>query len=101
VQAPNGNILWDCTSLIDEATIEAVQTLGGLSAVAMSHSHFYASLVEWSYALGGVPIYVHAADRTWVIRPDPAITFWEGDTHTLGEGIQLFHLPKDKQHGVP
>lgn len=52
MQAPNGNILWDCTSLIDEATIEAVQALGGLSAVAMSHSHFYASLVEWSYALG-------------------------------------------------
>ncbi len=91
VQAPSGNILWDCTSLIDEATIEAVQALGGLSAVAMSHPHFYASMVEWSHAFGGVPIYVHAADRAWVMRPDPAITFWEGDTHTLGEGIRLLH----------
>jgi len=39
--------------------------------------------VEWSRAFGAVPIHLHAADRDWVMRPDPAIDFWEGDTLSL------------------
>src|SRR3972149_3352879 len=29
VQAPTGNVLWDCTSLIDEAAVQAVRERGG------------------------------------------------------------------------
>ncbi len=29
-------------------------------------------MVEWSRAFDGVPINQHAADRGWVMRPDPA-----------------------------
>ena len=36
-----------------------------------------------------MPIYVHSADRAWVLRPDPAFTFWEGATHRLAEGLTL------------
>lgn len=89
VQAPEGNILWDCVSLIDDATVEAIRSLGGLSAMAISHPHFYSSMVEWSRAFDNAPIYLHAADRNWVMRPDPAIRFWDGDTHSLGEGMTL------------
>src|SRR5262245_5629329 len=32
VQHPQGNILWDCISLIDEPTIAVVQSLGGIAA---------------------------------------------------------------------
>jgi hypothetical protein len=39
-------------------------------------------MVEWSRAFG-VPVHVHAADRQWVMRGDPAIKYWEGDTLTL------------------
>lgn len=46
-------------------------------------------MVEWSRAFDGVPIYLHAADRGWVMRPDPAIVFWEGETHKLNEDITL------------
>lgn len=28
IQTPGGNILWDCISLVDKATVEAVQALG-------------------------------------------------------------------------
>ena len=80
VQSPGGNVLWDCISLIDEATVEAVRNLGELAAIAISHPHYYSSMVEWSRAFGSVPIYLHAADRRWVMRPDPAIEFWEGET---------------------
>jgi hypothetical protein len=58
-----GNILWDCISFIDDATVEIVRSLGGISAIAISHPHFYASMVEWSHAFGGVPIHLHAAGQ--------------------------------------
>jgi glyoxylase-like metal-dependent hydrolase (beta-lactamase superfamily II) len=89
IQAPGGNILWECISLIDDDTVEAIQKLGGISAIAISHPHFFSSTVEWSKAFGGVPIYVHADNRPWVMRPDPAIVFWEGEQHQLGEGLTL------------
>lgn len=91
VQAPTGNVLWDCTSLIDEAAVQAVRERGGLSAIAISHPHFYTGMVEWSRAFGGVPIYLHADNREWVMRPDPAIVFWEGETHALADGLTLIH----------
>lgn len=97
VGSAEGNVLWDCLPLIDEATIRFIEQLGGLKAIAVSHPHFYGSMVEWSQAFGGVPIYVHAADRDWVMRPAKEIHFWEGDSLSLGENIQLIrcggHFP--------
>src|ERR1044071_6809103 len=58
VQAPSGNVLWDCISLIDEATVEKIQSMGGLSAMALSHPHYYSVIVEWSHAFGNFPIYI-------------------------------------------
>jgi glyoxylase-like metal-dependent hydrolase (beta-lactamase superfamily II) len=89
VQAPGGNVLWDCITLLDDATVAAVRQRGGLAAVAISHPHYYSSMVEWSRAFGGIPIYLHAADRQWVMRPDPAVVFWEGETRALGPGLTL------------
>jgi hypothetical protein len=89
LRTPNANILWDCVSLLDQAVVEAIKAMGGISAIAISHPHYYSSMVEWSRAFGGVPIYLHAADRQWVMRPDKAIVFWEGETKALGEGLTL------------
>jgi len=83
IRTPDGNILWDCIALLDDATVAIVTALGGLKAIAISHPHFYTTMVEWSRAFGAVPIHLHAADRDWVMRPDPAIDFWEGDTLSL------------------
>jgi glyoxylase-like metal-dependent hydrolase (beta-lactamase superfamily II) len=89
VRTPKGNVLWDCPSLLDEATVEAVRTLGGLNAIAVSHPHLVGSLVEWSHAFDGAPIYWHAANREWVGRPDPAYLFWESETQPLWDGVTL------------
>jgi hypothetical protein len=89
VRTPAGNVLWDCVSLLDDATVAAVRGLGGLAAVAISHPHYYSSMVEWSRAFGSVPVYLHGADRQWVMRPDPVIVFWEGDTKPLFGGLTL------------
>lgn len=83
-----GNILWDCIPLLDEAVIESVREIGGLSAIAISHPHYYASMIEWSRAFH-CPVYLHAADRQWVMRPDPAIEFWDGGMKEIGSGLTL------------
>jgi glyoxylase-like metal-dependent hydrolase (beta-lactamase superfamily II) len=90
VQASKGNILWDCVSLIDDATIEAIEALGGISALAMSHPHMFGSMVEWSHAFGRAPIYLHNDYRQWVQRPDPVIEFWEGESTDLDIGVTLY-----------
>jgi hypothetical protein len=44
VCTPEGNVLWDCVSLIDDATVTIINALGGLRAIAISHPHFYTTL---------------------------------------------------------
>ena len=88
VQSPGGNVLWDCISLLNDATIEAVQKLGGISAIAISHPHYYAAMVEWAHTFDA-PIFIHAAEREWVMQPDPSVTFWGGETHEFGNGLTL------------
>ena len=43
VRTPQGNILWDCVSFIDEATIEIVRGMGGIAGIAISHPHYYSA----------------------------------------------------------
>jgi hypothetical protein len=97
VMTPDGNVLWDCISLIDDATVALINGLGGLKAIAISHPHFYTTLVEWSRAFGNVPVHLHAADRQWIMRPDPAIKLWDGDTLPLLPDVTLIrgggHFP--------
>ncbi|HJR16086.1 MAG TPA: hypothetical protein VJ808_04465 [Gemmatimonadales bacterium] len=97
VRAASGGLLWDCISFIDDRSVGAVQALGGVSAIAISHPHYYSSMIEWSRALGDVPVYLHASDGEWVKRPHPAITFWQGETHELSTGLTLIrcggHFP--------
>jgi hypothetical protein len=89
---PVGNVLWDCIALIDDATVDLLKGLGGVTAIAISHPHYYTTMLEWSRALGGVPIYLHADDRQWVMRTGPEVQFWEGDTKTIGAGLTLVRL---------
>jgi hypothetical protein len=91
LQHPQGNILWDCISLLDEATVAEVRRLGGLSAIAISHPHYYTSMVEWAERFDA-PVYLHEADRQWVMRPDKRIVFWSGETHQLHDGVVLHRL---------
>lgn len=88
VQTAQGNILWDCISLIDPPTIAAIKALGGISAITISHPHLYATMVEWSRAFDA-PIYLHADNQPYVMRPDPAIKFWEGETYSLNSEVTL------------
>lgn len=88
LQTPNGNLLWDCVSFLDEETITAVNALGGIRAIAISHPHFYSSAVEWAHAFDA-PIYLHKNDQAHVMRQDPTMHFWEGDSKALWDGLTI------------
>jgi glyoxylase-like metal-dependent hydrolase (beta-lactamase superfamily II) len=97
VCTPNGNVLWDCISMLDAATIALINGLGGLQAIGISHPHFYTTMVEWSRAFGGVPIHLHGSDARWIMRPDAAVKLWDGDTLKLLPDVTLIrcggHFP--------
>ncbi len=57
LRSPAGNVLWDCISLVTDEAVAEVKKRGGLSAIAISHPHYYTAMVEWSDAFGGVPIF--------------------------------------------
>jgi len=82
------NLMWECVSLLDDETAEEVERRGGLSGIAISHPHYYSSMVEWADRFD-CPVYLHADDREWVMRPDERIVHWQGETHELGEGLTL------------
>lgn len=88
VPGAGGNLLWDCISLLDDETVTAVDDLGGLSAIAISHPHFYSSMMAWSEAFG-VPVFVHERDRRWVQRTGN-VEFWSGDRVEVLPGRTLY-----------
>lgn len=45
-----GNILWDCVTYIDDATVEHIKELGGISAIVVSHPHYYSTTLVWAEA---------------------------------------------------
>lgn len=91
VQTDQGNVIWDCITYLDDQTVQAVQALGGISAIAASHPHLYGSMIEWAERFQA-RIYLHEADRRWVMRPDERITFWSGETLPLLDDLTLIRL---------
>ncbi len=91
VRTPGGNLLWDPPGFIDEAAMQRVRELGELRAIAASHPHMYGVQIEWSRALGGVPVLVAEADADRVARSDPAIELWSG-RREVAPGLTLHQL---------
>ena len=90
LRTPQGNVLWDCLALLDDATKALIQGLGGLSAIAVSHPHYYTTMQDWAEAFDA-PIYLHAADREWVCRPSDMIRFWDEAALSILPGVTLVH----------
>lgn len=90
VQAPRGNLLWDCITLLDDHSATEIDARGGIRAIAISHPHYYSAMVEWAERFDA-QIFLHAADREWVMRKNARIQFWEGITLSLWDGLTLIN----------
>ncbi len=91
LRTTEGNILWDCLALLDDATEALIHSLGGLRAIAISHPHYYTSMQDWARRFD-CPIHLHAADSEWIMRPDPAVRPWHGETLDIADGVTLLRL---------
>jgi len=90
VESSGGNVLWDCVPLLDEMA-SFVDSRGGLRAIAISHPHYYATMVDWAHEFD-CPILIHELEREWVQRWDEAIEFWSGDVRKLWDDLTLLRL---------
>src|SRR5437899_9460778 len=90
LQSPPGNLLWDCISLLDDKTVAEVKARGGIRAIAISHPHFYSSMVEWAECFDA-QIFLHAEDRQWIMRKSARVKFWKGATLAFWDNIALVH----------
>lgn len=91
VRTASGNLLWDPTGYLDEPTVRRIRELGEVTAITASHPHMFGAQVEWSHALGGVPVLVAEANLEWVARPDPVIRSWSDRLEIL-PGVVLMQL---------
>jgi len=88
VRTPEGNVLWDCVSLLDDATVRAVRDLGGIAAIACSHPHFYASVATWADTFDAEML-VPEADRHWLLRAPRRLRVFGDDTVVAVPGITV------------
>ena len=88
VRTDAGCLLFDPIGFVDDAAVDALQRLGPVVAIVASHPHMYGMQVEWSRALGDVPVLVAEKDREWVARNDPMIRTWSDDLEIL-PGVTL------------
>jgi glyoxylase-like metal-dependent hydrolase (beta-lactamase superfamily II) len=91
VPTETANVLWDCQALLDDEVVETVRSRGGLEAIAISHPHYYSTMVDWAHAFE-CPILIHEDDREWVMRPDDAVQLWSGETHDVAPRLTLLRL---------
>jgi glyoxylase-like metal-dependent hydrolase (beta-lactamase superfamily II) len=91
VRTSAGTLLWDPVGYLDDDAVNRVRELGDVAAIAASHPHMFGVQVEWSRALGGVPVLVSEADAEWVQRPDPSIETWSG-RYEVAPGLTLHQV---------
>ena len=48
IKATGGNVLWDCQAYLDDELAALIRAEGGIRVIAVSHPHFYTTMVEWA-----------------------------------------------------
>lgn len=84
-------LLWDCISLLDDEIEAAVRAAGGIDTIAISHPHYYTTMVDWAERFDA-RVLLHEADREWIMRPSDRIELWSGDELELSDSLRLLCL---------
>ena len=84
-------LLWDCITLLDDATAAAVDAAGGIHTIAISHPHYYSAMVDWAERFDA-GVLLHEADREWVMRPSQRIELWSGERRAISDELELVRL---------
>jgi hypothetical protein len=86
-----GGLLWDCIPLVDDDAARAVEAAGGVHTIAISHPHYYGSMVEWAERFDA-RVLLHEADRAHIMRPSDRIERWSGERYAVDDDLELIRL---------
>ncbi|MHB1988587.1 MAG: MBL fold metallo-hydrolase [Acidimicrobiales bacterium] len=90
VRTPQGNVLWDCIALIDDAARYRITELGGVNTICMSHPHFYGANIDIADAFGA-RVLIPRADQDWIQRQSPRIELFDDEVEPL-PGLTLARI---------
>src|SRR3978361_1974204 len=90
VRTPAGNVLWDCIPVLHDEVREQIEALGGISAICMSHPHFYGSYVEFADAFDA-RVLLPRADAHWIRRPSPHVELFDDEVEPV-PGLTLARI---------
>lgn len=90
VRTTAGNVLWDCVPILDDASRARIAELGGISAICMSHPHFYGAYVEFADAFGA-RVFIPSADAEWIRRPSGRVELFDDETEPV-PGLTLARI---------
>ena len=91
IKTPQSNILWDCIANLDDSTIDRINALGGIDAIAISHPHYYTTMAQWSKAFNNAPVYLHQKDEKWIFNRDFNLKIWDEPVKKISPGITLIN----------
>ena len=81
------------------STEALIRGLGGLRAIAISHPHYYTCMQDWARRFD-CPVHLHAADSEWIMRPDPGLRHWHGETLDIVQGVTLIRTRRPLPGGT-
>ena len=84
-------LLWDCITLLDDETLTTVEGTGGIHTIAISHPHYYSTMVEWAERFDA-RVLLHKRDSEWIMRPSERIELWSGDRRRVSPELELIRL---------
>lgn len=91
IEAPHGNVLWDCIPLLDEETRSFIKARGGLKAIAISHPHYYSNMNEWAGTFD-CPVYIHEKDQAFIAQKSRYLNLWKSEKQTLWDGMVIYNI---------
>jgi hypothetical protein len=90
VRTPGGNVLWDCVPLLDDTARRQIEDFGGISAICMSHPHFYAAHIEFADAFDA-RVFIPHADQQWIRRPSKHVVLFDEEAEPV-PGLTLARI---------
>jgi glyoxylase-like metal-dependent hydrolase (beta-lactamase superfamily II) len=96
MKTPEGNVLWDCITLLDDETVEWINSQGDLKAIVISHPHYYTTHLEWAKTFN-CPVYISKEDEEWLSRRHVSVTAGQvfietEDVDILKKGVKAIKL---------
>ncbi|KAK6344198.1 hypothetical protein TWF696_007839 [Orbilia brochopaga] len=93
LNTPHGLVIWEIMPFLDQPTVDAINAIGQVKAIAISHPHFYSTPFMWSEAFGNVPVYINNADEDWLMTRDKnnVVVSWDNEVEVL-PGVRVVQL---------